>query len=195
MPDAVLAHCWTGAPEQAWYPSFRDELMAGGWNVRVPPLPNTDLPTPAEWLGAFSDAVGVPNADTLLVGHSLGCATVLRYLESLPDDVRLGGIVLVAAFSRPLGVPAIDAFHAGGFDWPRLQARPEPKRVILGGEDPYLKHRLGDECVHFARQFGADVILLAGAGHFSPASGCVRLPDVALACKQLLKRMDFDGTH
>lgn len=187
MPDVVLAHCWTGGPEQGWYPSFRSALEADGWRVRIPALPDSDTPSPAAWLQAFAAAAVPAHRDLVLAGHSLGCATVLAHLQALPEAARIGGVVLVAGFSRPLGIAAIDPFHALPFDWKRLKARPEPKVVILGSEDPYLRARLAAEIEHFEQALGAIVTVVPGAGHFSPASGCLQLPQAVHAVRRCLQ--------
>ena len=196
MTEIVLAHCWTGAPDQAWYPALRNDMEAAGWTVRIPALPDSDAPSADAWRATFAQSVGTPHENLVLVGHSLGCMSVLRYLESLPVSQRIAGVVLVAAFSRPLGIAAIDPFHSPNLDWAALKARPEPKAVILGADDPYLRERLAAETEHFTGQLGADVLILARGGHFSPASGCVALPQVQQFARQFIKmRESANGTY
>ena len=59
-------------------------------------MPDTDTPVIEEWVRHLSDVVGTPDADTYLVGHSIGCQTVLRYLETVNDPI--GGAVFVAGW-------------------------------------------------------------------------------------------------
>lgn len=187
---AVVAHCWTGKPQSGWYPALKSDLAENGWSTRIPKLPETDTPHPAEWLSAFRKAVDEPDENTVLIGHSLGCATVLAYLQSLSIAAPLAGVVLVAPFSRLLNIAAIDAFHAGGFDWKKLRSRAEPKRVLMGAQDRYLADRLEEECLHFSRELGADVLLLGKGDHFSPASGRTRLPQ---ATRLVLECLEVSG--
>lgn len=183
---AVLAHCWTGQPQSGWYSSWQSTLAAHGVRTAIPALPQTDTPDASEWLDAFAAAVDEADEKTVLVGHSLGCATVLAYLETLPVDLCLGGVVLVAPFSKPLNIAVIDAFHARGFDWHKLHARREPKRVIFGARDAYLVDRLQEECRHFSTAWGADVLLLAQGDHFAPSS-CRSLPHAAVLAMECLE--------
>lgn len=185
MPEVILAHCWTGAPEQAWYPAFREALEAEGWRVAIPRLPASETPDPDAWLRSYAVAVGRPSRHTFLVGHSLGCATVLRLLERLPAETAIGGVLLVAGFARPLGIAAIDAFHAGDFDWDHLRRRGDRTAVLLGTEDPYLRGRLKQESDHFGAVLRADVWWCAGGGHFSHASGCRELPQAVSLVRHL----------
>lgn len=188
MHELVLAHCWQGDPQQAWYPWARAQLEQAGWRVQVPQLPRAAKPDPSDWLKMFSDKVHATHAGMVLAGHSLGCATVLHYIEQLPVAAPLAGVVLVAPFAQPLGIPEIDSFHARGFDWPRMRGLPAPRTVILGGRDPYLGNRIEAECRHFSEQFGADVVLLPEAGHFSHAAGCRALPEFVAAVQRLVAK-------
>ena len=46
----------------------------------------------------LAQLVGEPDEQTFFVGHSIGCQTILRYLESLPADKKVGGAVFVAGW-------------------------------------------------------------------------------------------------
>ncbi len=70
--------------------------------MRVPQLPGTDSPHIGSWIPALAEAVGLVDQDTYFVGHSMGCQAVVRYLETLPEDTEIGGVVFVAGFFRPL---------------------------------------------------------------------------------------------
>ncbi|MCK5315191.1 MAG: alpha/beta hydrolase, partial [Anaerolineales bacterium] len=71
---AVFCHCWGGHPDYIWYPYAKVNLEELGFQVDIPALPDTDNPRLDQWLPALKNAVGEPNEDTILVGHSLGCA-------------------------------------------------------------------------------------------------------------------------
>ncbi|NTU99187.1 hydrolase, partial [Candidatus Falkowbacteria bacterium] len=91
MKRAIIVHCWEGYPEYCWYPWVKEQLEARGFQVEVPALPETDLPQLSGWLPALQQLIGQPDEELYLIGHSLGCATIMRYLESLPEDQGIGG--------------------------------------------------------------------------------------------------------
>src|SRR3972149_1809387 len=91
-----IAHGWEGTPESGWFPWLKQELETRGFDVFVPQLPDTNHPRREKWVPALAEVVGVPDEQTYLIGHSMGCQTIARYLESLPEGVRVGGAIFVA---------------------------------------------------------------------------------------------------
>jgi predicted alpha/beta hydrolase family esterase len=101
MKRAIILHGWGGTPEKGFKPWLKRALEQHGYQLYVPALPNTDRPILEEWLATLNHIVGVPDQDTVLIGHSLGGLLVLKYLESLPKGKRIGKAILVA--------PVVDA--------------------------------------------------------------------------------------
>ncbi len=94
----ILIHGWGGSPGHHWKPWLTKELQAKGFEVVEPQMPHTDTPVFSEWLAKLSEVVGTPDENTFIVGHSLGCVTVVRYVASLLGETKVGGVVLVAGF-------------------------------------------------------------------------------------------------
>jgi len=97
-----IIHGWDGYPEENWFPWLRAELEKRGFEVHVPQLPDAGNPRIQNWVPAVAKVVGKPDRDTYFVGHSMGCQTIARYLESLPDKTKVGGAVFVAGFFKRL---------------------------------------------------------------------------------------------
>lgn len=94
MKRAIIVHRWGGNPEEGWFPWLKTALEARGFVVDVPVMPDTDCPTIAAWVGKLSEVVGTPNEELVLVGHSIGTQTILRYLATI--NATVGKAVLVA---------------------------------------------------------------------------------------------------
>ncbi len=97
-----IIHCWDGRPNYCWYPWVKKELEKNGFQVNVPAMPETEMPRMEKWVPELRKLVGSPDKDVYLVGHSVGCITILRYLESLKENEKIGGAVLVAGFTDDL---------------------------------------------------------------------------------------------
>jgi len=97
-----LVHGWGGTPESNWLPWLRGQLKQKGFEVHVPQLPNTEVPRIDSWVKTLADSVGQADGQTYFIGHSMGCQTIVRYLETLPDEIQVGGAVFVAGFLKRL---------------------------------------------------------------------------------------------
>lgn len=75
------------------------KISEAGIKVVIPSMPDIDHPDFINWLPFFSEAVGEVGEDDILVGHSIGRATVLRFLESLNEGQKVGGVVMVACLN------------------------------------------------------------------------------------------------
>ena len=99
MKRVILVHGWEGNPEKNWFVWLRKELEKRGFTVIVPAMPNTMNPTMNAWVPHLSKTAGIPDQDAYFVGHSVGCITILRYLETLQNNQKVGGTVLVAGLA------------------------------------------------------------------------------------------------
>lgn len=114
------------------------------------PSPNADV-TQAERTEAVSEAVRAMAAQTdgkvVLVGHSLGGATVSQVAEAVPE--LLAAAVYVAAFMLPPGMRPIEMIQAPEMRdalVPSLFVAPPPEigamRVNFGTSDPQYRERI-----------------------------------------------------
>lgn len=96
----VIVPRWGGDAESDWYP-WLGERLSGIAAVEVSPLrPEPMRPAPSQSVEALADLVGGSDrlAEVVLVGHSVGCQTVVRYLAAAPDGARARATLLVAAW-------------------------------------------------------------------------------------------------
>ena len=93
-----IIHGWDGYPEEGWFPWLKKELEQKGFQVYIPAMPEPAEPKIEAWVSYLSEIVGDVDGDTFFVGHSIGCQAILRYLESLSADKKIGGTVLVAGW-------------------------------------------------------------------------------------------------
>src|SRR3990172_7377088 len=97
MKRAVIIHGWGGSPQAGWIPWLKKELEAKNIFVEAPQMPHTDTPTIEDWVPQLAKYVDAED-ESYLIGHSMGCQTIMRYLEKLPAGVKIKGVVLVAGF-------------------------------------------------------------------------------------------------
>ena len=180
MKRALIVHCWGGKPNHCWYPQTKLELEVAGFEVQIPAMPNTDKPNLSEWLHALKNIIGAPDEDLYLIGHSLGCATILRYLENI--DVKISGVVLVAGFAYDLGIDEVKSFIMEPFEFERIKNKSKNFLAILSDNDPFIDEKHGQI---FQKSLGATLSIYPGKGHFTGPIGepgsCISLPEVSEA--------------
>ncbi len=165
MKRAFLIHGWGGKPETGWRPWLKKELEKKGFSVSVPAMPDTEHPRVDAWVSHLRKAVGIPDKDCYLVGHSAGCITILRYLEAFKETQRIGGAVLVAGFSDNLGFKELDSFFSRPIDWKKIKSRCAKFVAIHSTNDQFVAMKHGKA---FQEKLGADLVK-ERMGHFSRA--------------------------
>ncbi len=103
----------------------------------------------------------------------MGCQTVLRYLENLPEGVRVGGALLVAGFVRPIAnleTAEEEEVAASWTDEPidlgKVHAHLSKCIALFSNDDPWVTL---DNADIFKEQLGAEIIIESKHRHFDEA--------------------------
>lgn len=173
---AIIIHGYKGKPGTNWKPWLKAELKSKGWTVDVPEMPNTEHPIASEWAAKLAETVGEPNTNTYLVGHSLGSITILRYLETLPEDQKVGGVVLIAGFGERFeryNNGSHDSFFDHELDWQAICKHCDNFVAIHSEDDPLVEPA---QLKLFENKLGAKAILVQDMGHFGSAERVFEVP-------------------
>ena len=187
MKKAYIVHCWEGYPEYCWYPWVKAELEKRGFEVLVPAFPDTENPKMKAWVSKLQKIISEPNEDVYLIGHSIGCAAIMRYLETLSEDQKVGGVVMVAGFNENVGFEEIQNFFETSIDLEKIKKRSKNGFfAIHSDDDPYVDLKYADI---FKEELSAEAIIKHEAKHFSGAiegeDSCLELPDVVESIEKL----------
>lgn len=181
MKRAIIIHGWDGYPEEGWFPWLKQELEKKGYSVQVPVMPRPAEPTIEDWVGKVAEVVGQADAETYLVGHSIGCQTILRYLQEL-DDFKVGGVLLVAGFvhlkpeeigdeeDNKIAKPWLE----NPLDWEKIKSHCDNFTAIFSQDDPCVPV---EDASIFAKELGAKVVILNGLQHINEEAGVTELPE------------------
>ncbi len=142
MKRAVIVHGWGGSPHAGWIPWLKKELEAKNIFVETPTMPHTDTPTIEDWVSQLAKYID-PEEDNYLIGHSMGCQTILRYLEKLPEGVKIKGVVLVAGFITLSGLnPEEKVIAQQWLDTPisieKVRASADKFVSVFSDDDPFV---------------------------------------------------------
>lgn len=181
MKRVFIVHCWSGTPDSNWYPWLKAKLEKDGFDVEVPQLPNTDNPQINNWIPALSEVVGLVDNQTYFVGHSMGCQTIARFLETLPDDTKIGGAVFVAGFfkhlsnmyAEPEDKAIADSWLNAPLDFNKVKKVLSKSVAIFSEDDPDVPL---DNKEEFEHKLGSEIIVVNGMKHFTDDAGVKELP-------------------
>lgn len=181
MKRVFIIHGWGGDSKGHWLPWLKTELEKKGYQVAVPDMPNTEVPVIAEWVGCLARLVGTPDEETYFVGGSIGCQTILRYLETI--DQKVGGAVFVAGWFNleNLETEGEDAVEIAKpwietpIDLEKVKQVCPKSTLIISDNDCYGAFE--ENKAKFA-ELGSKIVVIPGAGHFTEEDGCTKLPQI-----------------
>ena len=180
---AFIIHGWDGYPEEGWFPWLKNKLEAAGFNVVVAEMPKADEPRINNWIPKIKEIVGKSDDQTYFIGHSMGCQAIVRYLESLPSNIKVGGAVFVAGFLKRLTNledeelvrDVAREWLSAPLDLEKVRDHLKNSIAIFSDDDPYVPV---DNQEKFANELGSKIIIEHNQKHFSGNTGTTELPIV-----------------
>lgn len=167
---------WAGSPEKDYYPWLRasldDHSPRAFDEVLSPEMPEPQTPTIAAWTDRIREVVGTDPGtlgQTVLLGHSVGCQAVLRFLASLPEGTRVAGVLCVAGwFGVDKPWETIRPWMDTPIDDAAVRARAAKIVVLLSDDDPFTSDHATNASL-WKERLGADVVFATGRKHFNDA--------------------------
>jgi len=177
-----VVHGWGGYPEEGWFPWLKKELEQEDFEVFVPAMPNTDEPKIEEWIPHLANLISEPDKNTYLLGHSIGCLAILRYIEKLDKKIKIGGVILVAPWiyldkktmeeEGERGEAIARPWTETPIDWNKVKSHTKNFVGILSDNDPYVP-LMNKEL--FEKKLGIEIIIEHNKSHFSGGDGINKL--------------------
>ncbi len=179
MKRVIIVHRWEGSSSDDWRPWVKVELEKLGYQVIVPDMPDTDTPIIEKWVSHLSSVVDKPDSDTYFIGHSIGCQTILRYLEKIETPV--GGAVFVAGWfnlenleddeSKEIAKPWIET----PIDIDNIKKVLTKSTLLISDNDPYGAF---EENKKRFEELDSKIVVMHNAGHITEDDGFIGLATV-----------------
>jgi predicted alpha/beta hydrolase family esterase len=182
MKKAHIIHGWDFNPRMNWYPWLKKELESKGFKVTVPEMPNTPEPKIDEWVSHLKKIVGNLDENTFFVGHSMGCQTVMRYLEKEDYNNKIGKIVFVAGWFKLTNLEGeeVEAIAKPWLETPinlnKVKQKISKLTVFLSSNEPYNYLKENENI--FKEKLNAKIIILKNKGHFTEEEGVTKIPEI-----------------
>ena len=143
-------------------------------------MPSPDTPSIHEWVSTLQHKIK-PDTDTILVGHSVGCQTILRYLETFPTDTKIRAVVCVAGWFTLNELETEEEKEVARewlsepIDFEKIKTHAQAFYYIGSDNDPYVPV---ENELKFKNNLGVQTLMLHNYGHIGGEDNVRELPEV-----------------
>ncbi len=158
----LIIHGFKASSKTNFFPWLKEELEKKGHQVIIPDLPNPEKPDPDEWIKTLLESMPIVKDDTIIIGHSLGAPTALRYLEAAEVGSTPKACILI---SPPWNIKSdvFSGFFLSELDFDVLMWKASRFVIIHDKEDKIIPF---DHAEKYAEVLAARIIKTKGNGHF-----------------------------
>ncbi len=172
----VIIHGVYANPESNWFSWLKKELESKGHEVIVPNFPTPINQSLESWSMAIQKYESSVSCETVLIGHSLGAAFILSYLEN--SNKKIKAAFLVAGFHKLAASPydrINRTFVDKEFNWEKIKNNCKKFFLFASDNDQYISLGLSKE---LAQNLGAKLIIIHNGGHLNKQAGYSKFPEL-----------------
>lgn len=178
-----IIHGWGGSTEIDWLPWAKVQLEHKGFEVHTPRMPDTEHPKIPAWIEKLQETTGELRKSDILIGHSIGCQTVLRFLETTPQQTKIKKVILVAPWMTLMNLEELDnedriadPWIKTPIDFPKIKNKAGSFIVFFSDNDPWVP--LTENKAIFQKQLQPKIAVYHNKGHFAQEEGVTELPEL-----------------
>lgn len=191
MKKIYLVHCWDGTSSDGWYPWLEEKINDQNIKLIKFDMPNTANPKIEEWVDYLNSKVDLLNEETYFIGHSIGCQTILRYLET-KEITMIGGILFVAPWLDllPEAIEDEDSYNTAQpwintpIDFEKVKQFTNNISCIFSYNDYFVSIEQEKE---FRNKLNANIIIVNNKGHISQDDDVNDLQEILDLTQKMLK--------
>lgn len=190
MKKVYLVHCWDGNCDDGWYPWLETKLKDDNIEVIRFNMPNTATPKIKEWVETLDKKVDKLDKNTFFVGHSIGCQTIMRYLES-KEITKIGGILFVAPWLKLLpealedeeSINTARPWIETNIDFEKVKKFTSNINCIFSDDDYFVPL---EQEIEFKNKLDTSNIIVSSKGHISQDDNVYELQEILDITKRML---------
>jgi predicted alpha/beta hydrolase family esterase len=181
MKKVYIVHGWDGSPEEPLFLWLDKNLVEKGYEVKRLSMPEPKIPVIEKWIGKLKEEI-TPDENTILVGHSVGCQAVMRYVETQNENLRIAGMLLLAPWMHldkttieEEGEEVVEIarpWMETPIDFEKVKNIPLKITAIFSDDDVFVPV---SEEKFFSEKLGAKTIMEHEKGHLGPADNISEL--------------------
>ena len=176
----IIVHGWEGSPTGDWVGWATEVFRGKGYEVITPEMPDTDNPNIEKWVGHLKSVAGVVDEHTYFIGHSVGCQTIMRFVETL--DAKVGGAIFVAGWfdlenlESKKAEEIIEPWIQTQINYAKVRTNLARTVVVLSDNDPFVPYE--ETKKDFETRLGSEVVTIPVAGHITSDDGFGPFPQL-----------------
>ena len=191
MNKIYIVHCWDGTKDDGWYPWLDEKISSDDNRVIRFNMSDTEHPKIKEWVSELDKQVDSIDENTYFIGHSIGCQTILRYLENKNTE-KIGGILFVAPWLDLLDYAIEDEesyntakpWLTKPIDFNKIKEFTNNINCIFSDDDYFVSIDQKDK---FKELLNANTVVVSGKGHISQDDGIYELKEILDECNKMIK--------
>ena len=177
----ILVHGYKTTPNGSWFPWLMGELKKVAVYACALDMPTPAVPLRDEWVAEIARTVDRhAGSELYLVGHSLGVAAILDYLQDA-KGTPVTGVVLVSGRIEPSTNLATVGFYQD-FDFEKIKNMCGGFSVIHAIDDDMVSYENG---INLAKGLGVELVTLKEGKHLTGSQGVFTLPSALEALIKL----------
>jgi len=162
-----IIHGWGGRPDKGWLAWLNKKLSKKGFEVYLPVMPDAENPKIETWVSYLKKLVGKTDENTYFIGHSIGCQTIMRYLENI--KTKVGGIIFVAGWFTLKGLESKEEEEIAqpwlktAINLNKIKKKAKKIIALFSDDDPYIPL---ENIKIFKEKLNAKIIIEKNKGHY-----------------------------
>lgn len=168
MKKIIIVHGWGGSSKSDWLPWIKTELEKRNVQVTTLEMPDTENPKIKTWTSYLKKQIKGIDKNTYFVGHSIGCQTIIRYLETI--DTKIGGVLFVAGWFTLTGLETEEEKKIAkpwikiDIDFEKVKSKTNKSIALFSDNDPYVPI---ENWKMFEEKLGSEIIVEQNREHFN----------------------------
>lgn len=169
----ILVHGWSSSPEGDWFPWVIAKAKELGFEIVAPEMPNPDEPEINSWVSCLGNIAEDYNENTIFIGHSIGCQTIMRFLEKYNKKAK--GAIFVSGWLELINLEdeAAEKIAKPWIETPinfeKVKNNIGKSIVLLGSNDQWV---VADKTKKdFEEKLNSEVEIIPNSGHITSDDG------------------------
>lgn len=144
-------------------------------------MPNPDAPKIEPWINKLKEIVVTSRKNDILVGHSIGCQTIIRFLEGLSNGQKVDKVIMVAPWLTLNNLESDESWKIADpwlktpIDFSKVKTKANSFTAIFSDNDPWVPLDNQDD---FKERLNSEIVIEHNKGHFSGDDEITQLPIV-----------------